>query len=132
LWLVVEGPHGIKQSRKIVPENEEALLRYAMYLKATGKSLPRQCKLLMTLKKLAIFPSSETEKGTDAEPIRITGKPYVCSHCGAEMVPQRAETPSGTSNRCPEANRFMKPLIKEEVSKREGEERDPRPLRRGS
>jgi len=46
------------------------------------------------------------------------------------MVPQRAETPSGTSNRCPEANRFMKPLIKEEVSKREGEERGtPTPTR---
>lgn len=53
VWLVIEGPHGIKQSKKISLENKEKLLGYAKFLTASGKSLARQGKILITLKKIA-------------------------------------------------------------------------------
>jgi hypothetical protein len=53
IWLILEGSHGIKQSKNISAGNKKKLLEYAEYLKADGKSLPRQDKLLRTLYKLA-------------------------------------------------------------------------------
>jgi integrase len=50
LELAIEGKEGIKKSKKIIPGNKRKLLDYAEYLKATGKSLPRQDKLMRTLK----------------------------------------------------------------------------------
>jgi integrase len=50
LWLAIEGKEGIKKSRQIIPRNKRKLLDYTEYLKATGKSLPRQDKLMRTLK----------------------------------------------------------------------------------
>ena len=55
LFLVIDGPNGIKASKDIIRENKKKLLEYAEYLKADGKSLPRQVKLLMTLKKIATW-----------------------------------------------------------------------------
>jgi hypothetical protein len=50
LLLAIEGKEGIKKSDEIIPGNKRMLLDYAEYLKATGKSLPRQDKLMRTLK----------------------------------------------------------------------------------
>ena len=69
----------------------------------------------------------ETEIEADGEPAGTSGEEqYVCSQCGAEVVPQRVETPSGVSNRCPECGKFMKPLTPEEVAKRREAEREGR------
>lgn len=53
VWLILEGPHGIKQSKQISPGNKKKLLEYAKFLEASGKSLARQDKVLRTLKKIA-------------------------------------------------------------------------------
>jgi len=53
LFLAVDGPSGIKQSQKVSEENKKTLLEFATYIKATGKGLSRQVKLLLTLKRLA-------------------------------------------------------------------------------
>ena len=58
LHLVLDGPNGITQSEAISPENKEKLLEYSTYLKASGKSLPRQIKLIMTMKKLSVLLGS--------------------------------------------------------------------------
>lgn len=55
LWLILEGPHGIKQSKNIIPENKEKLLEYAKFLEASGKSPARQDKVLRTLKQVAML-----------------------------------------------------------------------------
>ncbi|MDH5782723.1 MAG: hypothetical protein OEZ35_03540 [Candidatus Bathyarchaeota archaeon] len=33
IWLILEGPHGIKHSKKISAGNKKKLLEYAEYLK---------------------------------------------------------------------------------------------------
>lgn len=53
IWSIIEGPKGIKKTNKITPANKKTLLEYATYLKAAGKSPPRQDKLLRTVKILA-------------------------------------------------------------------------------
>jgi len=50
---------------------------------------------------------------------------YNCSLCGAVVVPERVQTPTGIRYKCPECKKFMKPLTKEEVKKEE--ERGPLP-----
>ena len=49
VWLALNGEFGIKSS-EILPANKKKLLEYAKYLEASGKSLPRQDKLLRTVK----------------------------------------------------------------------------------
>jgi len=68
-----------------------------------------------------------TETGTTAEPGREPEKPYVCSQCGAKVVPQRVETPSGITNRCPECGKFMKPLTPTEAEGKKEEQKGPLP-----
>ena len=69
----------------------------------------------------------ETEIEAEGEPAGTAGQEqYICSQCGAKVVPQRVETPSGVSNRCPECGKFMKPLTPEEVAKRREAEREGR------
>jgi site-specific recombinase XerD len=50
VWLAINGEDGIKSSELVLPANKERLLEYATYLEASGKSLPRQDKLLRTIK----------------------------------------------------------------------------------
>ena len=50
VWLAINGDDGIKSSEEILPANKKRLLEYAKYLKASRKSLPRQDKLLRTVK----------------------------------------------------------------------------------
>ena len=58
IGLILEGPHGIKQSKEIIPENKKKLFECEEYLRAKGTSFPRQDKLLRTLKKLATLLGS--------------------------------------------------------------------------
>lgn len=44
------GPDWIKSSEQILPANKKKLLEYARYIEASRKSLPRQDKLLRTVK----------------------------------------------------------------------------------
>lgn len=50
VWLALNGKDGIKSSEQILPANKKRLLEYAKYLEASRKSLPRQDKLLRTVK----------------------------------------------------------------------------------
>lgn len=50
VWLALNGKHGIKSSEQILPANKKWLMEYAKYLEASRKSLPRQDKLLRTVK----------------------------------------------------------------------------------
>jgi site-specific recombinase XerD len=50
VWLALNGPKGINLSEGILPANKKKLLEYAKYLEASRKSLPRQDKLLRTVK----------------------------------------------------------------------------------
>ena len=52
---------------------------------------------------------------------------YTCSLCGASVVPQRVETPSGVRYKCPKCKKFMKPLTPPEVAEREEEAKGPLP-----
>ncbi len=69
LWLAIEGQEGIKESKEILPENKTKLLEYAEYLKAARKSLPRQDKLIRTLKTFATLLGSISFKKTAKEDI---------------------------------------------------------------
>jgi hypothetical protein len=62
IWLAIEGKQGIKESKEILPENKKKLLEYAEYLKAAKKSLPRQDKLMQTLKTFATLLGKRTRK----------------------------------------------------------------------
>jgi hypothetical protein len=55
VWLALNGKAGIKSLEEILPVNKKKLLEYADYLKASGKSLPRQDKLLRTIKIFATW-----------------------------------------------------------------------------
>ena len=55
VWLALNGKVGIKSLEEIQPVNKKKLLEYADYLKASGKSLPRQDKLLRTIKIFATW-----------------------------------------------------------------------------
>jgi site-specific recombinase XerD len=50
VWLALNGKDGIKSSEKILSANKKRLMEYAKYLEASRKSLPRQDKLLRTVK----------------------------------------------------------------------------------
>lgn len=69
MWLAIEGPEGIKESKEILQENKTKLLKYAEYLKAARKSLPRQDKLIRTLKTFATLLGSIPFKKTAKEDI---------------------------------------------------------------
>ena len=51
----------------------------------------------------------------------------ICSLCGASVVPEPVETPTGTRYKCPECKKFMKPLTPEEAAEREEAKRGPLP-----
>ena len=46
LELVLNGPHGISQSKEISQANKETLFKYYTFLKTRELSLPRQEKLM--------------------------------------------------------------------------------------
>ena len=69
-----------------------------------------------------------TEETTETGPPRETEeKRYKCNHCGADVVPQKVQTKTGISNRCPECGKFMKVLTEEERRRLEEEARGPLP-----
>jgi len=71
-------------------------------------------------KKGKTVTESVTEVGTDKSTEKI---PYICSVCGAEVVPIKVQKPDGRiSYRCPECGKFMKPLTPEDVKEKEEEE----------
>jgi site-specific recombinase XerD/ribosomal protein S27AE len=69
IWLAIEGKEGIKKSKEILPENKKKLLEYAEYLKAAKKSLPRQDKLIRTLKTFATLLRNIPSKSAVKEDI---------------------------------------------------------------
>ena len=54
---------------------------------------------------------------------------YTCSLCGASVVPEEIQTPTGIGYKCRECKKFMKPLAKKEVAERGRGEETPTPLR---
>jgi len=62
------------------------------------------------------------------EPPQEPTKPlYTCGHCGAKVVPEEHDTPTGKVNRCPNCGKFMKLETPEEVRERQKEEKGPLP-----
>jgi len=75
LTLAIEGPEGIRQSKLILQENKTRLLEYAEYLKAARKSLPRQDKLIRTLKTYAtLLGPIPFKKATKKDVVHVMAK----------------------------------------------------------
>jgi len=77
---------------------------------------------------------TETETGEETavsppvEPPREPAKPlYTCGHCGAKVVPEEHDTPTGKVNRCPNCGKFMSLETPEEVKERREAEKGPLP-----
>jgi hypothetical protein len=97
IWLALEGENGIKQSKRISGENKEKLLEYATYLKATGKSLARQDKLVRTVKKLAeLLGSIPFKEATKPDLVNVLAKVEGTDNTRSDFQSARAE-PNNTS-----------------------------------
>jgi len=71
---------------------------------------------------------TETAVAPPVEPPREPTKPlYTCSHCGAKVVPEEHDTPTGKVYRCPNCGKFMKLQTPEEVKERQEAEKGPLP-----
>ena len=75
--------------------------------------------------------TEETREETTVAPAVVperkpSKEEYVCSVCGATVVPERIKTPTSITTRCPECEKFMNPLSEE----RGTGEGTPAPLRR--
>ena len=67
-------------------------------------------------------------KNASKKPQRETSREeYVCSACGATVVPEEHETDRGIRYKCPKYGRFMKPLTQEDIREKEEEGRGHRP-----
>ena len=75
VWLALNGKDGIKSSEQILPANKKRLLEYATYVEASGKSLPRQDKLLRTVKIFAsLLGSIPFRKATKKDVVNALAK----------------------------------------------------------
>jgi len=67
-------------------------------------------------------------KNASKKPQRETSREeYVCSVCGATVVPIEHETDRGIRYKCPKCVRFMRPLTLEDIREKEEEGRGHRP-----
>ena len=57
---------------------------------------------------------SSQRSRTEASQRELSEKEYVCSVCGATVVPEEHDTSRGVRYRCPECGKFMKPLTPED------------------
>ncbi len=75
VWLALNGKDGIKSSEQILPANKKRLLEYAKYLEASRKSLPRQDKLLRTVKIFAsLLGPIPFKKATKKDVVEVLAK----------------------------------------------------------
>ena len=71
-----------------------------------------------------IKDQQKLHKNTSKKPQKeLSREAYVCSVCGATVVPIEHETDRGIRYRCPECGRFMRPLTPEDVKEKEEEGR---------